>query len=58
MSQQSIFVSKQSLALDGVFMSWQSIPVRPEKFQFLEKWKNRNFGYKIVILVKILKFIL
>ena len=22
--------------------------VRPEKFQFLEKWKNRNFDYKIV----------
>ena len=28
--------------------------VRPEKFQFLEKGKNRNFGYKIVISVKIL----
>ena len=26
--------------------------VRPEKFQFLEKWQNRNFGYKIVISVK------
>ena len=25
--------------------------VRPEKFQFLEKWQNRNFGYKIVISV-------
>ena len=22
--------------------------VRPEKFQFLEKWQNRNFDYKIV----------
>ena len=33
-------------------------PVRPEKFQILEKWKNRNFGYKIVILVKNPKFIL
>ena len=22
--------------------------VRPEKFQFLEKWQNRNFNYKIV----------
>ena len=32
--------------------------VRPEKFQFMEKWKNRNFGYKIVISVKNLKFIL
>ena len=30
-----------------------SIPsVRPEKFQFLEKGKNRNFDYKIVISVK------
>ena len=26
--------------------------VRPEKFQFLGKWKNRNFGYEIVISVK------
>ena len=26
--------------------------VRPEKFHFLEKWQNRNFDYKIVILVK------
>ena len=32
--------------------------VRPEKFQFLEKWQNRNFGYKIVISVKNLEFIL
>ena len=32
--------------------------VRPEKFQFLEKWLNRNFGYKIVISVKNSKFIL
>ena len=31
---------------------------RPEKFQFLEKWQNRNFGYEIVILIKNLKFIL
>ena len=22
------------------------ILIRPEKFQFLEKWKNRNFGQK------------
>ena len=26
--------------------------VRPEKFQFLEKEQNSNFGYKIVISVK------
>ena len=32
--------------------------VRPEKFQFLEKWQNRNFNYKIVISVKNPKFIL
>ena len=32
--------------------------VRPDKFQFLEKWQNRNFGYKILISVKIPKFIL
>ena len=32
--------------------------VRPEKFQFLEKGKNHNFGHKIVILVKNPKFIL
>ena len=34
------------------------LSVRPEKFQFLEKWQNRNFGYKIVISVKNPKFIL
>ena len=32
--------------------------VRPEKFQFLEKGQNRNFGYKIVISIKNTKFIL
>ena len=32
--------------------------VRPEKFQFMEKWQNRNFGYKIVISVKNPKFII
>ena len=26
--------------------------VRPEKFQFMEKWQNCNFDYKIVISVK------
>ena len=30
---------------------------RPEKFQFLEKEQNRNFGYKIVISVKNPEFI-
>ena len=33
-------------------------PVRPEKFQFMGKGKNRNFGYKIVISVKNPKFII
>ena len=28
------------------------VSVRPEKFQFMEKWQNRNFDYKIVILVR------
>ena len=32
--------------------------VRPEKFQFLEKGQNSNFGYKFLISVKNLKFIL
>ena len=32
--------------------------VRLKKFQFLEKWQNRYFGYKIVISVKNPKFIL
>ena len=32
--------------------------VRLEKFQFLEKWQNRNFDYKIVISVKNPNFIL
>ena len=35
-----------------------TLGVRTEKFKFLEKWQNRNFGYKIVISVKNLKFIL
>ena len=26
--------------------------VRPEKFQFMEKWQNRNFNYESVITVK------
>ena len=35
-----------------------TLGVRTEKFKFLKKWQNRNFGYKIVISVKNLKFIL
>ena len=34
------------------------VNVRPEKFQFLEKGQNCNFGYKIVISVKNPEFIL
>ena len=30
--------------------------VRPEKFKFMEKGQNRNFGYKIVISVKNMDF--
>ena len=42
------------------FLSFQfiTVTVRPEKFQFLEKGQNRNFGYEIVISVKNPKFIL
>ena len=32
--------------------------VRLEKFQFLEKGQNRNFGYEIIISVKNPEFIL
>ena len=42
-----------SLLKDHVVLS-----VRPKKFQFLEKWQNRNFGYKNVISVKNSEFIL
>ena len=42
----------------GFLVHQRGVDVRPEKFQFLEKWQNRNFGYKIVISVKNLKFIL
>ena len=30
----------------------EDLAVRPEKFQFLEKGKNRKFGYEIVLSVK------
>ena len=33
-----------------------TVSVSPEKFQFLEKGQNRNFGYKTVISVKNLEF--
>ena len=46
--------------MDGVFLSGYGDGdyVRPEKFQFLEKGQNRNFGYEIVISVKNPEFIL
>ena len=37
---------------------FEKLFVRLEKFQFLEKGQNRNFGYKIVISVKNPEFIL
>ena len=43
---------------DRFLMSHKETFVRPVKFQILEKWQNRNFGYKIVISVKNLDFIL
>ena len=46
------------IILFSYFFSFSSIFVRPEKFQFLEKWQNRNFDDKIVISVKNLEFIL
>ena len=50
---QAPYVTIQNLALQ-----YNSLPVRTEKFQFLEKEQNRNFGYKIVISVKNPEFIL
>ena len=47
--------------VDCVFIGYahnSSAYVRPEKFQFLEKEQNRNFGYEIVISVKNPEFIL
>ena len=35
----------------SVERSW-SFSVRPEKFKFLEKGQNHNFGYEIIISVK------
>ena len=32
----------------SVLSTGTSTGVRPEKFQFLEKWQNRNFDYKVV----------
>ena len=41
----------QTIARDILAIPVSNV-VRPEKFQFMEKWKNRNFDYKIIISVK------
>ena len=53
-----ILMSSDVWAQVAIFTHFNCICVRPEKFQFLEKWQNRNFDYKIVISVKNLEFIL
>ena len=50
-------ISKALLIRDKVSVII-NMNVRPEKFQFLEKWQNRNFSYEIVFSVKNPKFIL
>ena len=40
------------MSKNGHLSPYISTHVRPEKFQFLEKWQNCNFDYKIVISVK------
>ena len=45
-------------AKDLIVIRKYNFIVIPEKFQFLEKWQNRNFDYKIVISVKNPEFIL
>ena len=49
---------KRGLTPHPAIITRLCIFVRPEKFQFLEKWQNRNFGYEIVISVKNPNFIL
>ena len=50
--------SIEFLGYEIFMMGWDGEAVRPEKFQFMEKWQNRNFGYKIVNSVKSPEFIL
>ena len=50
-----ILVKKNTKIYKNYYSS--SLDVRPEKFQFLEKGQNRNFGYKFVISVKNPEFI-
>ena len=38
--------------MDSKISTFYNEHVRPEKFQFLEKGQNRNFGYEIIISVK------
>ena len=53
----TIWMNKTQVMIQttGITPAQGTIPihVRLEKFQFLEKGQNRNFGYKIVISVKI-----
>ena len=63
--ESSLSLESDHIHVDGIWGSNISVPtssvrddVRPEKFQFLEKGQNRNFGYEIVISVKNPKFIL
>ena len=49
-----LFAKKKdkTLRLDIDYRQLNRATVRPEKFQFMGKWQNRNFDYKIVISVK------
>ena len=49
---------KQQIKYPVLSIIARDVFVRPKKFQFLEKWQNRNFGNEIVISVKNSKFIL
>ena len=55
--KNTIMVVVDGLSKSAHFLTL-SHPVRPEKFQFLEKGQNHNFDYKIVISVKNPEFIL
>ena len=44
--------------IDYAIRKSEPLNVIPEKFQFMEKGQNHNFGYKIVISVKNSEFIL
>ena len=52
---ETLYCSSNATIVGGIYVINF---VRLEKFQFLEKGQNRNFGYKIVISVKNPEFIL